>query len=295
MAAICKKCDWCAEKVGILNVFGNILLIIVKLIGGILGRSQALIADAFHSAGDICISLFFLISLKVSGAPPDEDHHWGRGHIEFIVSAFIGMLLLFVAAMIVVSAVVSMLQGDYTFPSFLAVWAAVISIVLNEVLSRHSLCIGEQVSSPAMVANAWEKRADVYSSVAALVGVVGARVGFPLLDPIAALIVAYMIAKSASGSLVSGIYGIADRTVDDGLLIDIRSVIMHEKEMKSVHNLRARKIGQKTWVDVEIKFNPEVKVFEIKEVIERIKKNVMSKFRSIGGVNIIPRASIKRS
>ena len=293
MANICKKCNWCENNVGIINVFGNVLLIIVKIIGGILGRSQALIADAFHSAGDIFISLFLLVSLKISDTPPDEDHHWGHGHIEFIVSAVIGILLLFIAAMIVVSAVASIIDGEYSLPGLLAIWAAIISIVLNEILFRHSLCIGKQSNSPAIVANAWEKRADVYSSVAALVGVVGAKLGFPLLDPIAALIVAFMIAKSATQSLITGIYGIADRTVEDDELLNIRKVFLREKGMKSIANIRARRIGKKTWIDAEIKFNPETKVFEVKETIKRIKENILLEFETIGGVHIISRVTMK--
>ena len=143
--------------------------------------------------------------------------------------------------------------------------------------------------SPAMVANAWEKRADVYSSVAALIGVLGARFGYPLLDPIAALVVAFLIGKSAVSNIATGVYGIADRTVDSAFLKKVRLVIVQEENMKNILKLRARKIGQKTWIDAEIEFNPYLKVFETREIINRIKNNVMNKFDSIGGVQIIPR------
>ena len=195
MAVVCKKCYWCAEHVGSINLWVNFGLLIIKLIGGVLGRSQALIADALHSVSDIIIALLLMLGLKVSGAPPDKDHHWGHGNIEFIVSAIIGGLLLFTAITIIVTALISIFEGAMSQPSILAVWAAAIAVVANEILSRHSLCIGKQMASPAMLANAWENKADVYSSFAALIGVFGANLGFAFLDPTAAIVVGFMIAR----------------------------------------------------------------------------------------------------
>ena len=289
MAIICKKCYWCAEKVGILNLWGNLLLVAVKIVGGVVGRSQALIADAIHSISDVIIAIILLVGLKISGAPPDDDHCWGHGNIEFIVSAIIGMLLVFVSVMIVVTSLTSIFEGTYYYPGILAIWAAVISIALNEIMFRHSICIGKQMGSPAMIANAWENRADVYSSIAALLGVLGARIGFPILDPIAALVVAFMIAKSGTQTLVASVSGITDRTTDDGLLKNIEEIILKEKRMKSISKLRARRIGQKTWVDAEITFNSSVRIFEVKEIIGQMKQSVMEKFDMIGGFHIIPR------
>ena len=93
MAVVCKECYWCAKHVGGINLWGNIWLLIVKLLGGIFGRSQALIADAIHSLSDVVVSILLIISLKVSAAPPDEDHPWGHGNVEFIVSAIFVRLL----------------------------------------------------------------------------------------------------------------------------------------------------------------------------------------------------------
>jgi len=217
MAVACKKCHWCAEHVGGINIWANLGLLVVKLLGGIFGRSQALIADAVHSLSDVVISILLLVSLKVSATPPDEDHHWGHGNVEFIVSVIIGILLTCAAVTITVASLTSILEGDMYDPGILAVWAAVISVVTNEILFRHSLCIGKQMDSPAMIANAWENRADVYSSLAVLVGVFGARMGFTFLDPVAAIVVGFMIAKSGIRILMLGVKGITDRSAEDGI------------------------------------------------------------------------------
>ena len=291
MAVACKQCYWCAKHVGSVNLWTNVGLFVVKLLGGILGTSQALIADAVHSLSDIVIAVLLLVGLKVSVAPPDEDHHWGHGNIEFIVSLVIGVILICASIIITVTSLTSILEGIIPEPGILAVWAAAISVVTNEILFRHSLCIGKQMDSPAMIANAWQNRADVYSSLAVLVGVFGARMGFTLLDPVAAIIVGFMIARSGISILISGFKGMTDQSFDRAMLADVKKLVLKEKDIRDVSKLRARKVGQKTWIDLEAKFGPEIKVSEVKKIIDSIKKNVMDQFDRIGDVVIVSRVS----
>ena len=291
MAVACKQCYWCTEHVGSINIWANVGLFVVKLLGGIFGRSQALIADAVHSLSDIVVAVLLLVGLKISVAPPDEDHHWGHGNIEFIVSLVIGVILICAAIIITVTSLISILEGIIPEPGILAVWAAAISVVTNEILFRHSLCIGKQMDSPAMIANAWQNRADVYSSLAVLVGVFGARMGFTLLDPVAAIIVGFMIARSGIGILISGVKGMTDQSFDRAMLADVKKLVLKEKGIRDVSRLRARKVGQKTWVDLEAKFGSEIKVSEVKRIIDSIKKNVMDQFDRIGDVVIVSRVS----
>jgi len=286
----CKECYWCAKHVGGINLWANLGLLIVKLLGGIFGRSQALIADAVHSLSDVIIAILVIVGLKVSSAPPDDDHHWGHGNIEFIVSAIIGMLLVCTAITITIVSLLSIIQGNIYNPGILAVWAAAISVVANEIMFRHSLCAGEQMDSPAMIANAWENRSDVYSSLAVLVGVFGARIGFAVLDPIAAIIVGIMIAKNGLKTLVSGVKGITDRSFDNKpMLSQIRKLVLKEDGIVSIGRLRARKTGQKVWIDLEAIFKPEVKVAEVKKIIDSARKNIIGKFERIGDVVIVSR------
>jgi len=219
VAVACKQCYWCAKHVGRVNLWANIGLLIVKLFGGIFGCSQALIADAVHSLNDVIIAILLIVGLKISSAPPDDDHHWGHGNIEFVVSAIIGTLLVCTAITITIVSMTSILRGDIYNPGILAVWAAAISVVANEIMFRHSLCAGEQMDSPAMIANAWENRADVYSSLAVLAGVFGARSGFAVLDPLAAIIVGIMIAKNGLKTLVSSVKGITDSSFDNKTML----------------------------------------------------------------------------
>ncbi|MGD8501869.1 MAG: cation diffusion facilitator family transporter [Phycisphaerales bacterium] len=289
MAVVCKRCYWCAKHVGGINLWGNIGLLVVKLTGGILGRSQALIADAIHSLSDVVVSVLLIISLKVSAAPPDEDHPWGHGNVEFIVSAIFGTLLVCAALAITVVSIASIVRGNVYDTGILAVWAAVISVAANEIMFRHSMCVGRQMDSPAMIANAWENRADVWSSLAALAGVFGARIGFPVLDAIAAVIVGFMIAKNGMKTLILGIKGMTDRSFDKAMLAQVKIMVLKEDGIRDVSRLRARQVGQKNWIDVEAMFDPQMKVSEVKQIIERVKKNVMDNFERIGDVVIVSR------
>jgi len=290
MPVACKDCYWCAKHVGGINLWANIGLLIVKLLGGIFGRSQALIADSVHSLSDVIIAILVIVGLKVSSSPPDDDHHWGHGNIEFVVSAIIGMLLVCTAITIVIVSVVSIIRGNLYDPGITAVWAAAISIIANEIMFRHSLCAGKQMDSPAMIANAWENRSDVWSSLAVLIGVFGARIGFVILDPIAAIIVGVLIAKNGLDTLTLGVKGITDRSFDDkAMLSQIRKLALKENGIVEVGRLRARKTGQKVWIDLEAIFKPELKVAEVKKIINSVRKNVVDTFERIGDVVVISR------
>lgn len=291
MAVVCKQCNWCVRHVGGLNLFGNILLLAIKLLGGIFGRSQALIADALHSLGDVIVALMLLVSLKVSSVPPDEDHHWGHGNVEYITSVIIGVLLICAAIMISISAISTIVTGRMDDPGILAVWAAVISIIVNGILCRQGICVGEQMNSPVMIANAREKRSDAYTSLAALIGVFGAKMGFVFLDPIAAVVVGFMIARFGLDTLLEGIKGISDRSFDKETLASVKRLVLKKESIKDIGRLRARQIGQKNWIDLEAIFAPEVKVSEVRTTIASLRKDIMERFEGIADVVIISRAS----
>ena len=291
MPVACRQCHWCARHVADINIWGNLGLLAVKLVGGIFGRSHALIADAVHSLSDVITSLVLLVGLKVSARSPDEHHHWGHGHVEFVVSGIMGVFLICAALGITVVSLTSILEGAALEPDVLAVGAAAISVALNELLFRHSLCIGEQMDSPAMVANALENRADAYTSGAALIGVFGARMGLTLLDPVAAIVVGLLIARTGVRTLMTGVKGATDQLVDSAVLTRVKGIVSEEKAIKRIGRLRVRKIGQQNWIDFEAKFDPEIKVSEVREIVDRVRKNIMDELDRTEGVTIVPRVA----
>jgi len=291
VAVACKQCHWCARHVADINLWGNIGLFGVKLVGGIFGRSHALIADAVHSLSDIITAVIFLIGLKVSARPPDEDHHWGHGHVEFIVSGIMGIFLICAAVAITVVSLTSILEGAALEPDVLAVGAAAISVAVNELMFRQSMCIGEQLDSPAMIANALENRADVYSSCAALIGVFGARMGLTFLDPVAAIVVGFMIGRTGLRALITGIKGATDQLIDSTVLTRVKQIVSQEETIRAIGRIRGRKIGQKNWIDIEVKFDADIKMPEVREVVDRVAKNILNTIERTQDVVIIPRLS----
>ena len=147
------------------------------------------------------------------------------------------------------------------------------------------------MDSPVMIANAWEKRSDAISSLAALIGVFGAKIGFRFLDPIAAVIVGFMIARFGLNTLLSGVKGISDRSFDREALAGVKRLVLKEQGIRDIGRLRARQIGQKNWVDLEAMFDPEMKVVEVKSTIANLRKRIMDQFDGIADVVIISRAS----
>jgi len=165
-------------------------------------------------------------------------------------------------------------------------------VAANEIMFRHSLCAGKQMDSPAMIANAWENRSDVYSSVAALLGVFGARMGIGVLDPIAAFVVGMMIAKNGLDTLILGVKGMTDSGFDNkAMLTQVRTLVLNQEGIIEVGRLRARKTGQKVWIDLEAIVKPDMKVAEVKDIVGRARENIIGEFERIGDVMIISRVS----
>jgi cation diffusion facilitator family transporter len=178
-----------------IGLVGNIILTVLKFIAGIVGRSPAMVADAVHSLSDVVATAVVYVSLKISSKPPDEKHPLGHGHAETLAAFFVGLTLFGTAIYIVFEAVHTLSRGDYSEPGKLALVGALVSIVVKELMFRYTLRVGKATKSTAIVANAWDHRSDAYSSLAALVGIAGAILGYPFLDPVSCLIIACFIGK----------------------------------------------------------------------------------------------------
>jgi len=246
------ECERCIKAVGPVNFWGNLALTIFKLVFGLVCGSIALVADAIHSLGDVAISIVLVMSLRISGKDADEDHHFGHGKIEFIGTAIIGVSMLLVALLIVWYSVRAALQGVIEAPDRIAILVAIVSIGGNYLMYRHSLCAGIHVNSSVMIANAYENRADVLSSVAALVGIVGAQLGWLLLDPLAAIIISALILHSALKTLLEAARGLGDCGLEPKVTRAIRTAVAGIDGIIGVHSVKTRRIGQQVEVGLRV-------------------------------------------
>jgi cation diffusion facilitator family transporter len=281
-----RECHWCAANVGKIALCGNVVLFVVKLLCGSVGDSSAVVADAAHSAADLLLAIILMICLKVSNSPPDKEHPYGRGNIEYIASLFVGVSLTTVAVLIAYTSLSDILSGVDHRPTIAATVGLLISIVGNELMFRHSLCCGERFGSPAMIANAWENRADVYTSIAALVGVLGAQLGLPFMDSIGAIVVALLLLYSAFKMIRSAWHGILDHSLDESMEIQIKKLAQAEPGVQKVASLQTRAIGQYVGIDLKLQVSPEMTLGESCEICERVKAVLRERINSMAMITV---------
>ena len=280
------ECQRCADRVGPVSLWGNLGLAVFKLLCGTLGYSKALLADAVHSMADVITGGFVLITLKIQGKSPDESYPYGYGNIEFIASAFIGITLIITSIFIAVYSLMAIIRGDMPEPGIIAVLALIVGILGNELMFQHSFCAGAKLNSPAMTANAWENRADVYSSIATLVMVIGARLGLRFLDPVAAIGVAALIAKSGIETLYGATGGLVDRAIEKEEMEKINDIASSVEGVEGIASVKARRSGRKTWIDLDVQINPQATVVEGSAITERVKSCIEREISHVGNVTV---------
>lgn len=270
------------EKVTIACIFGNIVLSALKLAAGILGGSKAMVADALHSASDIVATSVVLVGIKVAQKPADREHQYGHGKVEPIAAAFVGITLVVAAILIVKGIVDSIIQHTFTTPTFLALGAAVVSIVVKEAMFRITYSTGKQIKSEAIIADAWHHRSDAYSSIGTFIGIlgsiIGGKLGIPFLqylDPIAGAVVACMIFKVAYDILKHSIKGLMDSAPDSEQLNKIGGVVSEIGGIVSVPDIKARYIGQRLFIDLAIEVDAKISVDEGHTIAEHAKSRII--------------------
>ena len=249
-------------KVTLVGSAGNMVLLIFKFVAGILGHSSAMIADAVHSLSDFFTDLIVLLFVKVSAKPQDESHDYGHGKFETIATLFIGLALVGAAIGIIVSGAVKFANwlGGQTLevPGKLALLAALVSIVVKEVLYRYTAAEGRKLNSQAVVANAWHHRSDALSSIGAAIGIGGAILlgeRWAVLDPLASIVVGGMLIKVDWDLLKCSLGELTDQSLSADEEKQILDIITSFPEVSEPHNLRTRRIGNRVAVEAHIRMD----------------------------------------
>ena len=212
------ECIQCGQTSPKWSFFGNTLAAIFKVAVGTLTGSKGLVADGVHSAADAMSSLFIVIALKVADRPHDDKHPYGYGKIEYISTLCASSFLFVGAGSIFFDAIKTFKQGVHEMPGDAALLATIISLCFSYLMYISNQCAGTQLSSPAMLADANESRADSITSVAVLLGLIGAKLGYPNADTIAAVIVSLFIFNMSIEMFLQGINGLIDMSVDPDML-----------------------------------------------------------------------------
>ena len=265
-------------KVTLIGTASNLILSIIKFAGGIIGHSAAMIADATHSVSDLLTDMIVLIMFKVGQKPKDEDHPYGHGKAETLGTTVVGFIIISVGIGLAYEAWEMIQSGITRIPEPLAAGTALISIFIKEWLFRYTRSVGEKSNNSLLLANAWHHRSDAISSIAALVGIIGAMLGFPALDPIAATMVAFMIMKVGYELTLGGFRDLMDTALDEKDTQSIQVAIDDVSGVLKSHDLRTRKIGGEILMDVHIQVDSDLTVTEGHEVAERVRRKLIKNY-----------------
>ncbi|MBF0400447.1 MAG: magnetosome biogenesis CDF transporter MamB [Magnetococcales bacterium] len=264
-------CSRCRDQVVWYAVLVNVLQVIFKGSMALLSGSAALLADAFHSSADVIASGVTVLSLRISKAPADEDHAYGHGKIQFISSATVGLILAAGASALLVTSLSSVMKGEYEAPSRLAVLGAIISIISNEIMFRYQGCVGRELNSPAIMANAWDNRSDAISSIGVLVGLLFATFGYPIADPLASMALALIVFRIGFELIVEAIQGLMDAMPDREDLEEIYRIAKKSPGVLGIAYLRARIMGEELHVDLHVQVDGKLKVYEGDLIVDVLK------------------------
>jgi cation diffusion facilitator family transporter len=270
-----------AEFAAMVGVVGNILLAIIKWWVGVTAGSRALVADAVHSASDVAGSFAVYIGVRAAKQPPDRDHPYGHGKAESIAAIIVAVLLFLVGVEIGKSSIESFFV-EIEAPKSLAIYAVILSIVVKEAMFRYKYKLGKRIKSDAIIVNAYEHRSDVYSSLAALVGIgaaiVGQKVGISWLvyaDPVAGLFVSLLVLRMAYKLGAESIHTTLDHVLHDEDTAELREIILTVPEVKKIDSLFAREHGHYVIVDLKISVDPYMTVEDGHQVGKRVKEKLL--------------------
>lgn len=273
--------------VTLVGSIGNLVLLTFKFVAGIVGHSAAMLADAVHSLSDFVTDVIVLVFVRIGARPQDASHDYGHGKFETLATFFVALALAGAAIGIIVSGAVKFarwLQGEtLQMPGVLALWAALLSIVVKEVLYRYTAARGKALDSPAVVANAWHHRSDALSSIGAAIGIGGALLlgeRWAVLDPLASIVVGAMLLKVAWDLLQGSAGELTDQSLPDDVEQEIEEIICSFPAVKEPHNLRTRRIGNRIAIEAHVRLNGDLSLRAAHDIVTQIEHRLKDRFGS---------------
>ncbi len=272
-------------KVTLVGSAGNAALLTFKFIAGILGNSSAMVADAFHSLSDFVTDILVLVFVSISAKPQDQSHDYGHGKFETIASFLIGLALVAAATGIVVSGVMKFtawLNGEeLEAPRWIALWAALLSIAIKEILYQYTAHRGKVLNSQVMIANAWHHRSDALSSVGAAIGI-GLAIwlgnSWAVFDPLASIVVGLMLVKVAYELLKKSINELTESSLPAETEQEIVQIIQSFGDVQQPHNLRTRRIGNRIAIEAHIRMDGQLPLNSVHERATTIERKLKQRF-----------------
>ena len=272
------------NKVSFITITVNILLSVIKLIAGIIGHSNAMISDAIHSASDVFSTFVVLIGIKLSTKKADKEHPYGHERLECVAALLLAFVLFITGLGIGYDALKNIIQGNYSHlqvPSILALGVAILSILTKEGMYWYTRYYAKKMDSSALMADAWHHRSDAFSSIGALIGILGARLGYPIMDSIASLVIFVFVVKAAYDIFKDAIDKMVDHACDEVTENKLRQLVEQNQNVMHIDLLQTRIFGNKIYVDIEIALDGTLTLQEAHGIAEKVHDDIESYFPKV--------------
>ena len=269
------------EKSAWLGILSNLLLFVVKFCAGIFGNSQAIIADAFHTAGDALTSAAVLVGFKIAVKPADEHHPFGHGRAEPVAAKIVSIILIFTGVSIAYSSAKILISGKISEPAIITLFAAILSIIVKQITYKQVSRAAKKINSVSLAADAQHHRSDALSSIAAVIGILGARLGYPFMDPVAGIIVAGFIIKLGAGTFHAAIDALMDAAPPEEIYAKIKRFTSIVDGVLEVKKIMIRKTGIEFFVEIIIGVDGKKTVEQGHEITDLVRNNIFDKMQEV--------------
>lgn len=270
-----------AMKVSTVSIVVNVLLSLFKLLAGVIAHSGAMISDAIHSASDVFSTIIVMVGIHLAGRKSDKEHPYGHERMECVAAIVLATVLAVTGLGIGWSAIQSIAKestGVVVVPGVLALVAAVVSILTKEGMYWYTRFHAKKIDSSALMADAWHHRSDALSSVGSFVGIFGARMGFPMLDPLASVVICLFVVKAAVDIFRDAISKMTDKSCNQETVNEMHDCIMNIQGVEGIDLLKTRSFGSKYYVDIEIKADGDKKLWEAHAIAENVHHAIEQQF-----------------
>ena len=274
-----------AMRVSRNSIYGNLLISIAKFLAGVIGHSSAMISDEIHSASDVFSTIVVMIGVKIGGKESDKNHQYGHERLESVASLILALTLAVTGCGIGYGGLKTIIAGSegasIQVPTALPLAAAILSIVAKEGMYWYTMRAAVQINSGALKADAWHHRSDALSSVGSLVGIGGAMLGYPILDPIASVIICVFILKAAFDIFRDAIGKMTDEACDDRMVEAVKALVVRQQGVLALDDIKTRMFGNKAYVDIEIAVDGNLLLKEAHNIAEKVHDEVEHNFPEV--------------
>lgn len=273
-----------AMRVSVITMAGNFLLSAAKLLAGLIAHSSAMVSDAVHSASDVLSTVVVMIGIKISGKSADKEHPYGHERLECVASIILSVMLAAVGLGIGWKGIQNICyagEKELKTPGMLALIAAIVSIVAKELMYQYTKAVAKKIKSSALMADAWHHRSDALSSVGALIGIAGARLGFPILDPLASIVICVFIMKAVWEIFMDAVNKMVDHAADEEVVEKIKTSVKDVEGVLGIDDVKTRLFGTRLYVDMEISVDGKIELNKAHQIAENVHDKIENDFEDV--------------